>query len=270
MSHPKTGRRFLFAALLAALALTGAACSTPKGSAESWGYHGDVGPDDWAFLNPDYRVCCRGKRQSPIDIVQPRRAALPPLTFDYAVLPRLTARFNGHTINAEVTKGGALRIGGETFALAGFHFHRRSEHLLGGRDFPMEMHLVHAAGAERAVVGIFLIEGAGNPELAKIWKNLPDKGHPSTTVEDFDLAALLPDDRSSFRYPGSLTTPTCDENVRWIVLAEPITLTAKQISDFEKVFSGKEFPEGNRRPAQALRGRVVETDVTDPSLTDGN
>ncbi|MEO0540436.1 MAG: carbonic anhydrase family protein [Cyanobacteria bacterium P01_A01_bin.105] len=35
-----------------------------------------------------------------------------------------------------------------------------------------------------------------------------------------------------FRYRGSLTTPPCSEPVTWLVMAEPITASADQISQF--------------------------------------
>jgi carbonic anhydrase len=49
--------------------------------------------------------------------------------------------------------------------------------------------------------------------------------------------------------------------VQWNVLASSITLSSWQIEDLRKIFSGKLFPDGNRRPVQPLNGRVVVTDV---------
>ena len=36
---------------------------------------------------------------------------------------------------------------------------------------------------------------------------------------------LLPADKSSYRYHGSLTTPPCSENVHWIVLQKPVEIS---------------------------------------------
>ncbi|XEC93680.1 carbonic anhydrase family protein [Paenibacillus tarimensis] len=35
------------------------------------------------------------------------------------------------------------------------------------------------------------------------------------------LNALLPKDKKSFRYNGSLTTHPCSEGVKWIVMEQP-------------------------------------------------
>src|SRR4051812_16203352 len=38
------------------------------GKAAHWGYAGDIGPDRWAELSQDNKLCAVGTRQSPIDI----------------------------------------------------------------------------------------------------------------------------------------------------------------------------------------------------------
>ena len=78
------------------------------------------------------------------------------------------------------------------------------------------------------------------------------------TVLSFNLAALLPRNRSSYRYAGSLTTPTCGQGVQWNVLLNSITMTGEQIAKLQRIFLGnEEFPNGNRRPIQPLNGRTV-------------
>jgi carbonic anhydrase len=41
----------------------------------------------------------------------------------------------------------------------------------------------------------------------------------------FNAAALLPTDRSYFRFEGSLTTPPCSEGVRWLVLRTAVSVS---------------------------------------------
>ncbi len=55
---------------------------------------------------------------------------------------------------------------------------------------------------------------------------------------------------------GSLTTPPFTEGVSWVVLDEPITLSAEQIAAFTAL-----FPEGNTRETQPLNDREILTDV---------
>jgi carbonic anhydrase len=41
-----------------------------------------------------------------------------------------------------------------------------------------------------------------------------------------DVDDLLPTDRTSYRYDGSLTTPPCPEQVSWFVVTTPVELSA--------------------------------------------
>ena len=73
---------------------------------------------------------------------------------------------------------------------------------------------------------------------------------PVVVPGSLDPAALLPVRRTSWRYQGSLTTPPCTEGVAWVVLAEPLTLSAAQIDAFGAIYPN------NRRPVQPLGERV--------------
>ncbi len=46
-----------------------------------------------------------------------------------------------------------------------------------------------------------------------------------------DAADLLPADRSFYRYPGSLTTPICNEVVTWVVMKNQIEFSEAQIAN---------------------------------------
>ena len=92
-----------------ALALLAAGCGTSQHwyfSGEdhdhAWGYEGDIGPDHWADLSPDYVLAATGRAQSPIDIRTGDLvdADLPPLEFRYHATH---ARWlnNGHTLQVD-------------------------------------------------------------------------------------------------------------------------------------------------------------------------
>ena len=66
-----------------------------------------------------------------------------------------------------------------------------------------------------------------------------------------ELRELLPNDVSFWTYKGSLTTPPCTEGVTWMVLQQPVALTAGQLHSFRTVFGG------NARPVQPLHHRRV-------------
>jgi carbonic anhydrase len=213
-----------------------------------------------------------GLEQTPIDIRDEDLTYdenLPALGFSYGTKVPLKiinkdAPSEFGTIRAELTNGGGeLTVGGTTYKLLQFHWHTPSEHELNGRKFPVEMHLVHKVLDEESaeygtlsVVGIFIKAGKENKELNRIFANLPQQPGQERLVPRFNLTKLLPHGLESYRYDGSLTTPNFDEGVRWVVLAEPIEMSAAQIEAFKQL-----FPEGNSREIQPLNGRAIRTDV---------
>ena len=230
-----------------------------------WGYGPDNGPNSWADLHPDYALCRDGQAQSPIDIQNPSPVELPNLTVEYVTAAVRIIRHehvvdvidNGHTIQVNYDEGSVLSVGDESFELAQYHFHAPSEHTVDGRHSAMEMHLVHQAeSGELAVLGVLIEEGMHNPAFDVVWAELPDEvgeeihlEHVTVNVDD-----LLPTDRSTFRYQGSLTTPPCSEGVSWLVMVDPIELSAEQIGQFTAIFPG------NNRPTQVLGERTVLVD----------
>lgn len=67
-----------------------------------------------------------------------------------------------------------------------------------------------------------------------------------------DINALLPKQFNFYRFSGSLTTPPCSEGVTWLVLDQPVNVSAEQIHQFQAVVH-----HNNNRPIQPLNGRVI-------------
>jgi carbonic anhydrase len=266
--------RCLSAAVLPVLILAAAHAAGPQKPAsvcppDTWGYHSPIGPERWATLSPCYTQCDNAGEQSPINIVGAQRATLPPLVFSYGTVNGLHVEHNGHSIEATVSAQApadrvTLSIQGVAYRLLRFHFHTPSEHKVGGSMAPMELHLVHEGPGGRTVaVGVF-IQGSNqaNAELSKIFDHLPQRKCESITVPSFNLQALLPASRASYRYAGSLTTPSCGQGLQWVVLNAPISITHNQLAAFRSLFGSLPlFPHGNSRPVQGLNGRTVLTDV---------
>ncbi len=227
----------------------------PKAAA--WSYTGDTGPSHWGELSPAYVLAKTGKEQSPVNIVQVDAIPtdLPTLSLSYHATT-LEILNNGHTVEDDYHGGGTLTVDGHAYKLAQFHFHSPSEHTIDGKHTPLEMHLVHRdASGKLAVVGVMIEEGDAHPELALVLKHMPTTPGRSVAVEgvQVDASRLLPASLESFRYPGSLTTPPCSEQVAWFVLKRPIQASKEQIAAFRNVISG------NNRPTQPLHKRIVST-----------
>merc|ERR1712055_395064 len=220
------------------------------------------------------------------------------LTHDDAdTLPGKDDRLNGHVSNNGhtavlgvvqddardgVMTGSADVLGeGQSYQMLQLHFHwgadnsRGSEHTINGEEFPMEMHIVHAK------VGLTVEEALATPDgLAVVGQmfEISDEDNEVLTplieslanIEDFDakfdminsplkVQDLLPLPDSEFvNYPGSLTTPTCNEAVRWILFKQPIKISARQMEAIRVLKDKGDMPiVDNYRPPQPLNGRVV-------------
>ena len=240
---------------LAGLVCASAVAGAPAGGGVRWGYEGAGGPRNWGSLDRAYAACSDGWEQSPIDLGSAKAGRLPGIVFDYAPSP-MTVSNNGHAIQVDYAPGSGIVHGGVRYELLQFHFHHGSEHTVAGVRFPLELHLVHrSSGGELAVVGVLFKEGAASEALEPLWSRLPaEAGATAAVPGPMNAAALLPERRSTWRYVGSLTTPPCTEGVSWIVMTEPMTLSAAQIEAFAAIFPN------NYRPVQPLNGRVLWRD----------
>lgn len=231
-----------------------------------WGYEGEDGPANWATLSPVYALCGEGKNQSPINIVMSDAEGGVSWKLDYKTTSLRIAHNehmediidNGHTIQITVDEGSMFTFGDKTYSLKQFHFHTPSEHTIDGQYAPMEMHMVHQGeDGSLAVIGILFQEGkVPNKNFEKIIANLPNARGESKHITDvnLELQVHIPKDNFAYHYVGSLTTPPCSEGVQWMVLRDPVYLTADQIAAFSSRIGR------NNRPTNALNDRTVKLD----------
>jgi carbonic anhydrase len=218
-----------------------------------WSYEGEHGPEHWGDL-PGNEQCSNGHIESPVALTRGAPASdLPDLLLDYQS-SAVSILNSGHTLQYAYDPGSKLRIGAVEYDLLQFHFHAPSEHTLDGRQYPMEVHLVHkSADGRLAVLGVFIEEGANHEMLTDAnWHALPQEAHE--THEDsealFNAAELIPGG-DSFRYTGSLTTPPCTEGIAWHVFQTAITLSGEQIRAFTDLYAN------NYRPVQPVEPSML-------------
>jgi carbonic anhydrase len=237
--------------------LPGLAAEKGNGKAHHWGYKGADAPDKWGELSPDFKACKLGMEQTPIDLKGAIRARFEkPVSLAYKAVDGKIVN-NGHTIQVNVEKGCSCTIEGVAYELLQFHFHHPSEHLLAGKPFAMELHLVHKAeSGALAVLGAFVKEGAPNALLAPIFDTMPGKAMAEKPLAALDPSGLLPASRGYYRYMGSLTTPPCSEGLTWTVFKDPIEASPEQIRKFAALFPN------NARPVQERHRRyLLESDA---------
>src|SRR5580692_4915066 len=218
-----------------------------------WSYDGALGPEHWGDLDPEYAACKTGREQSPIDIQNAEKTALPAIRFEYKNGP-LKIINNGYTavrVNYAPGNGNFLIVGDKRYELVQFHFHRPSEEQIKGKQFAMVAHLVHKADdGKLAVVAVLLKAGSANMTLQQIWDHMPMTEGPEQQISDveFNPSGLLPANAAYFTFAGSLTTPPCTEGLTWFVLRTPTDVSHEQIDAFAKLYPH------NARPIQPLNG----------------
>jgi carbonic anhydrase len=277
-----------------------AMASTAEGSPE-WNYEADsvYGPSHWS---ENYAAC--GKElQSPIDITPDAIRQNKNLgDFAFTNYEQTPASFllhnNGHSVQVDMPDNSIKMAGADlfaTFTLSQFHFHwgpddtTGSEHTINGQSYPLEIHLVHwnsdqytsfseasskADGV--AVLGVFVQVGVPgkdviDEQLGELTNDFSKVLHyeESTETKPFPVEALIPANRTYYRYFGSLTTPACAQSVTWTVFQQPIFITEEQMSRFREIHSefNDALMEHNNRPTQPLNGRVVFTSPVIVSTT---
>ncbi|KAF4681296.1 hypothetical protein FOZ60_012286 [Perkinsus olseni] len=242
---------------------------------------------DWSYDDQSAwpGMCAEGKSQSPISIetaAVDQSVILEDLQINYGPIDDAGLSISNYGIGVSVEGeqkeyniGNVRMYEEDTFVLDHFHAHwgltdeSGSEHLLEGMAYPMEVHFVHynekygSVGDAKgkagglAVLGVFFEIGDANPEVEKILEAVKIG---SDTVDSIDLYGLIPEDAGTkfFGYDGSLTTPTCDENLLWHVAKTTMTMSEDQM----KMLRSAVGPDGdviapNYRDAQPLNGRKV-------------
>ncbi|XP_062992978.1 carbonic anhydrase 4-like [Elgaria multicarinata webbii] len=264
----------------------------------SWCYdRAECGPSTWST-----REYCNGKRQSPIDIqsgkaVRNSRLEAITLTGYDDNKKLLEAKNTGKTVDFELGEG--LRLSGRglpaPYAAKSFHLHwgngdskPGSEHYIDNRRYSMELHIVHTKNNMSmsdalkdpegiAVLGFF-IEGSrmAREKTAEAWealtknlKKVSEKGkdvHLDSSISLLDLLGS-PDLTRYYRYPGSLTTPNCNEVVIWTIFPDPILVPPKVVAAFPSELYSTDSSSGphlenNFRPLQPIGARKVEASAS--------
>jgi carbonic anhydrase len=67
-----------------------------------------------------------------------------------------------------------------------------------------------------------------------------------------DLTDLFPDVTDFYSYDGSLTTPPCTENVKWVVFKNPIFLSLEEVLELKN-----NMPLNNYRNEQPINDRII-------------
>jgi carbonic anhydrase len=205
---------------------------------------------------------------------------------------------NGHAVQITAANAGASRgkmvVDRKSYTLLQCHWHWSSEHTVGEKQYPLEVHCVHQLDGtdEAPVYGVFgmfyELSASPNPFLSQFEDLLPRYNRRLGTrpADGFNLFGHAMEKASGRRmaarpivssftgpldfkelyngvdldhywnYEGSFTTPPCTEAVTFYIMMDKAPITQAQLDKF-KVAIGWEGAAGNFRPPQPLQGRTV-------------
>lgn len=187
--------------------------------------------ENWVERYHLYDYCGCGMEQSPINLTTTGTKYSEKMKFetsgytDYKVSNDSIVRAY-QNVWVPVKEGEFTLTDGDgvkcVFTPVQFHFHAPAEHTIDGKEFDLEMHLVHTYKQEGSeallggVIGFFFDRSAGdcdNPFITKVWDDDPEEVTIplATFLKNTDLSAY-------WNYDGSLTTPPCVEGIKWTVV----------------------------------------------------
>ena len=209
---------------------------------------GPLAPASWGG------VCQTGKMQAPIDISASQK--LPVDTLKVAYQPSVLDVINDcnqYRVLLKFPDNYWLTVGKKPYNLAEIHFREPGENAVGGQRPRMAIQFVHfSPEGVFLVIEVPVVAGKENSVIRTLWAHVPPQGKENR-VEGIKInpADLLPADRSFYRFPGSLTTPDCNEIVTWYVMKNPVELSEAQIREYAARYHN------TARPLQPLNGRPV-------------
>ncbi len=243
---------------------------------------GPHGPNHWEG------VCNTGRMQAPINITKPQMIPippLPPLQFSYKPADlHIVNDCNRYEIKVRFPDNHWLKVARKPYRLSEIEFHEPGENAVNGIRPPMSLLMVHLSPESTLlVIEVPVVVGKENPVIKTLWGHLP-KGGKERQVEDAKINAaeltpagssttpfcnipkagtervvggvkisaadLLPADHGFYRFPGSLTTPICNEGVQWYLMKHPIEMSKAQIDEYKKYYhdTARPLQPSNNRP----------------------
>ncbi|XP_071102243.1 carbonic anhydrase 2-like [Haliotis cracherodii] len=245
------------------------------------------GPINW------FRIwsSCAGDRQSPINIDTASTSINETMHIHYDHLSR--------TIPGKLTNNGHVPVFSfadqqrpvltgvphhehDRYLLEQIHLHFQkdsrtgSEHTVDKQFYSGEFHLVHynskygnfSAAVKQpdglAVIAVFL-KDLGRPAPMHVEELLVEteethSAHASLALT-INPSEFLPERCEFYTYPGSLTTPGCEESVTWIVMATPMSIPdvdMNRLREMKDIHGNPIAQDGNCRPRQPHGTRIVE------------
>jgi carbonic anhydrase len=231
---------------------------------------------DYSNKGSDWECTCKdGISQSPINLPS-KQASFPSTLAPMFSYERVDIKPNKGSIDGFIEGSKNIKIRYEKNAIRIFHpnmgkivnidgsvynaeeivFHTPSEHTIDGKQFELEMQVIHYGQSKGAISNQIVLSvlfknspGKFNKFLDKIdFFNLPNPKDPEIEMEhDFFIPSVFIDSDeediigmepfSFYTYEGSLSFPPCTERTTYFVAADPVPLSNTVIQFFKEALS---------------------------------
>lgn len=192
-----------------------------------------------------------GKNQSPISIntddLNYKNKKTP---IEFISNYRLTDEINDQT-TIRLLGTGQLKQNNQIYKFQQVHFHYPAEHVIDGKKFDFEIHLVHqSAQGDNLVIGLMVEIGDYSDVFQRILDNFSSL---QTNKVDISINDWIPKKTKSLHYIGSLTTPPLTEEIDWYLFSEQVySISKEQFLNYKRLF----LP--NSRDLQAINDRRID------------
>ena len=197
-------------------------------------------------------------------------------SIDYKTIESTSVSYiNDFSISTPTLDNGniTVKINGTifTYKILNIHFHLNSEHTINGKNYDMEMHIVHENtntedkdNLHMVIAYIFEIDDDDDDDEEKSF--LDSIGfNTGEEVKNVNVQDIVKKE-DVYYYKGSLTTPPCTEDVNWVVIEDIKKMSQNQFDKFEEYVNklNKNYSKGNNRKTFELNGRkVYKSEIND-------
>ena len=203
-------------------------------------------------------------------------------SIDYKTIESTSVKYiNDFSISTPTLDNGniTVKINGTifTYKILNIHFHLNSEHTINGKNYDMEMHIVHENtntedknNLHMVIAYIFEIDDDDDDDEEKSF--LESIGfNTGEEVKNVNVQDIVKKE-DVYYYKGSLTTPPCTEDVNWVVIEDMKKMSQNQFDKFEEYVNklNKNYSKGNNRKTFELNGRKVYKSEINDDDSDSN
>ena len=178
-------------------------------------------------------------------------------SIDYKTIESTSVTYiNDFSISTPTLDNGniTVKINGTifTYKILNIHFHLNSEHTINGKNYDMEMHIVHENtntedknNLHMVIAYIFEIDDDDDEEKTFLDSIGFNTGEEVKNVNVKDIVKK----EDVYYYKGSLTTPPCTEDVNWVVIEDIKKMSKRQFDKFEEYVKkiNENYSNGNNR-----------------------